>query len=763
MVSTTPGRAWRSAAASALAYLGIALAMGRDGVGMLGTRIFSDAGDPVLVAAILAWNARHLPWTQAWWNFPAFHPLPDTLAFSENLLGLSIIAAPVQWLTGNPVVTYNLMLLLSFPFCALAMYALVYRLTRTPSAAFVAGLAYGFAPYRIAHLPHLQLLAAFWMPLSLLGLHAFVESRRRRWLLLFAGGWLLQALTNGYYLVFFSLLVGLWVLWFVAAARRWRELWPIVVSAAIASVPLVPTLARYLAVHARHGFARGIDEIQFFSADVAGVFCAPIRLAAWGWLQTGCKPEGELFPGLTTVALCSIAGVLAWRAAPLAPSTKPWKPATLARRVLLIVALFYLAIAIAVWLTGGWRWDLGPVRLSAMHLEKPASIALLCVLAAGAISRRFVAALLGASPLGFYTAAALLTWLLTLGPTPTLMLTRVLHWAPYGVLMNLPGLAGLRVPSRFWMMTVLCLAVTAGLLLASVLKGRSVRVAWLVTIACAFGLLLDGWARWPLDAVPAMVPRPERLAGSIVLELPLGNPGRDVGAVFRAVTGGWRTVNGYSGFEPLYYGILRNASRNEDGSMLEAIRKATAFTVIVPKDAPRLLQIVAQQRGAIAIADGGERVEYRVPRAPDLSLGAPLTIGPITASCATDDIALMTDGDTDTRWTCGFQAENEHEITVDLGRDAPVAAVVTQLGRHADDFPRHLLVTTSRDRKTWEPAWNGDVLDPLLAATMQDPAALPLTVQFAARRARYVRLQRLDQGLAARWSIAELAVRGPNR
>src|SRR4030095_12616187 len=58
----------------------------------------NDAGDPALNTWILWWNAHAIPYTSAWWNAPNFYPAPGALAFSENLLGLSLVATPLQWL-----------------------------------------------------------------------------------------------------------------------------------------------------------------------------------------------------------------------------------------------------------------------------------------------------------------------------------------------------------------------------------------------------------------------------------------------------------------------------------------------------------------------------------------------------------------------------------------------------------------------------------------------------------------------------------------
>ena len=120
------------------------------------------------------------------------------------------------------------------------MYALVYRLTSNAAGAFVGGLVFGFAPYRVAQISHVQMLAAFWASLALVGLHAYLETGKRRGLALSGATWMLQGATNGYSLVFLSVLVGCWVLWFVVARGNWRAAWMITAATALAIPPLIP-------------------------------------------------------------------------------------------------------------------------------------------------------------------------------------------------------------------------------------------------------------------------------------------------------------------------------------------------------------------------------------------------------------------------------------------------------------------------------------------------------------------------------------------
>ena len=89
-------------------------------------------------------------------------------------------------------------------------------------------------------LAHIQVLASFWMPVAMLGLHRYYRDGRAWWLMLFAGATAMQGLTNGYYLLFFPVLVVLWVLWFTPNEGWWRKVGAVGVSGALASLVVRP-------------------------------------------------------------------------------------------------------------------------------------------------------------------------------------------------------------------------------------------------------------------------------------------------------------------------------------------------------------------------------------------------------------------------------------------------------------------------------------------------------------------------------------------
>jgi hypothetical protein len=147
------------------------------------------------------------------------------------------------------------------------------------------------------------------MPLALLAMHAWMDEGRPRWLVLFAIAWLLQALSNGYYLLFFPILIVLWLLWFGDWVRAWRRGAALVATFAVSSLLLVPSLLHYKRIHESLGLHRALEEMRTFSAHLAS-FAQPAELLAFWPTARAETQEGFLFPGGTVVVVV-LAGAIA--------------------------------------------------------------------------------------------------------------------------------------------------------------------------------------------------------------------------------------------------------------------------------------------------------------------------------------------------------------------------------------------------------------------------------------------------------------------
>ena len=306
----------------------------------LNSRIPHDGGDPFLVIWILWWNAHAMPFTEAWWNAPMMWPMAGAMTLSEHLVGLSLVATPLQLAGANPITAYNVCFLLTFALSGFFAFLLGRRLTGSTFAGICAGIAFGFAPYRASQLAHIQVLSAQWMPLALLGLHAYLSTGAKRWLVVFGIAWLIQALSNNYFLLFFPVLIVAWLAWFIDWRRAPRRGLAIVAAWAVASLPLLPVLLKYREVHETLGLTRTVAEIRDYSAVPASFLHAAPLMKFWreGPAETY---EQYLFTGVTVVLL-ALAGLV------LLVSTNTRKtPGPLATNRAPI--LFYAAATLLMW------------------------------------------------------------------------------------------------------------------------------------------------------------------------------------------------------------------------------------------------------------------------------------------------------------------------------------------------------------------------------------------------------------------------------
>jgi hypothetical protein len=523
-------------ALAALCYLLITALLFRNLLLVFPTHLFGDLGDPLLNTAIVAWNAKHLPLSADWWNFPAFAPLPGVTAFTEHLLGAYPLTAPIVWFTGNPVLAYNALQVLTLPLNGVATFVLVRELTGSGIGGFVGGLAFAFAPFVGEHASHIQMLMAFGMPLALYGLHRYLKCGGRRDLVWFGLGWLSVALSNAYMLVFFPILVALWGMWFFnrADARRWLN---VAAAAIVATSPLVPLLVGYRLRQAAYGLFRGYSEILSQSAGIQSLAGINQRAVLWvGWLPNTYY-EQSLFPGLAI-------GVLA-------------------------------AIGVAVGVISRERRSWRRVVL-------------------------------------FYLFAAFVMWTFTLGPEVRWFGVAVPpRYGPYWLLLQMPGLQSIRVPSRAWLPATLCLAVLAGFGATWLATRR--RTLWVIAPLVLL-IVAEGWFVGPTMEVPGALPLfiP---ANAQVLDLPISVGYGNADAQYLAVLGHYRVVNGYSGYAPSHFGALRNAlADHRVEAFLPFRRRADLYVVARPDLEPQFITWLESLPDPQRLIDFGRWKLYRLPR-----------------------------------------------------------------------------------------------------------------------------------------------------
>jgi hypothetical protein len=704
-----PGAGRSSAWLAAAGYLAVALACSWPLARQAATHMTgSPFGDPLLNAWILGWDAERLRHgLHGVWQAPQFYPAPDTLAWSEHLLGVAIVVAPLHWLTSNIVLVYNVAWLGSTVLAGVGMYLLALELTGRRDAAWLAGLLFACLPYRVAQAGHLQILVAGWMPLALLGLHRFLRSGSRRALAGFVAAYLLTALSNGYFLFFLAVPVAIVAGWHLVDRVRRRDR-PAHLAASLGAAGLVlaaalaPVAAAYLRVRDTQGLTRTRSDVLSYSATPASYGAASTSLRFWGGRLPEGRAERQLFPGLTLAGLALIGLSIGWRRTDVR---------------------LYAAIAAAAFaLSLGPEPDLGVVRASSgpydwlswlpgvSGLRVPARLAMIVYLALAALAAVGAAALLTRRS---GRAAGSLVALLSLGI----------------VVEGLPALQTTAV--------------------APVLEQRRAPYAW-----------LRGQPRGPMLELPVGGTRESvlYLAGTLVHGNPIVNGYSGYGSSLEDFFGGPPSL------EPEHAGELLRAAR------AVGVRYLLVHASLYPdrEFAAGLLRALRERAEHVeAVHTEGTTsalVLRPLARPPSAPLDPMLALDRCHAEVShyPEAAGRAVDGSVETRWLSQATQRGGEWVVV----RCPDTRVLTQVRlvsarRSYSNYPRALRIERSLDGVAFETAWEGGVVAELAEALAgpDRPAAVRLDLPPGPFRAVRV----TQTGSASRgsfWAVDELELRG---
>ncbi len=513
--------------------------------------------DPRLFSWVLLTMFRNLVTDPALlFHGNALYPIGSSLALAEPLVVPALMAGPVFVLTQNPVLAYNLTLILFWALSGWAMYAVAFWLTRQHSAAFVAGVIFAFAPYRMDHYREFQMEMAFGIPLALYALVRFLETQRMRYLVALLVVFGLQAASVWYYAIISSL--GLSIVALQVTALRWtgfrlRALGAAGLGLLGLALVLYPVAAPYFRMRQELDYRRDLDDAVRRSADVLSYVEAR---ANWLYRSFTVERDWEASLFLGVAGLLLVAPGLLWlrRGPGAAARTRAERWLAVGIWLLLGLSLFALLVR-------------GRVYVGFFRIVLPftaCGVALLLAMFArhasegwrrwhaGVVDRRlsdrdWVTILLGLAGFAFF---------LSLGPIVALggraLGSGLYAWLwPYLILLH-----AIRGPTRIGVLFLFSGALLAALGVTRLRAGWPARRYRGLMALLGVGLLLEyAWMPLPYETVPPFArpvdqvlradPRP-----AAVLEWPTNVPETDADAMFRSLSHGKYVVNGFSGFVP---------------------------------------------------------------------------------------------------------------------------------------------------------------------------------------------------------------------
>ncbi|RKN45386.1 hypothetical protein [Micromonospora endolithica] len=298
------------------------------------TTVPGDIGDPTLQTWQVAWAGHALlDNPSGLWHSNTFFPETYTYAYSDTLLGY----APLGMLGSGfeaALIRYNVLYVLLHALAFVGAYALVRQLGAGRLGGAVAGIAWAFAPWRLAHAGHLNILSSGGIALCLAMLarghgwslrHGYRPERRRP-------GWALAGWCVAAWQVSLGFAIGLPLVYFLLAAvvvgaggygwAWWRRrerppfgrrllLADLAGGAVFGGVTLLLGLVYLKVVDLNPQAERPLAWTESFSPPLIGFVTAPADSWLWGERHAGAReqlswpPEMALLPGLTLMVLAA--------------------------------------------------------------------------------------------------------------------------------------------------------------------------------------------------------------------------------------------------------------------------------------------------------------------------------------------------------------------------------------------------------------------------------------------------------------------------
>lgn len=297
-------------------FVPLALAITAPLVTCLGTCL-GEAPDSIFTVWGFAWMARSLFGPGNLYDGNLFHPYSSTLALSEPSLSNGFLAAPLIAATRDPIVGYNVILILQYVAAAFGAYLVVWDTLGRRLPAIFAGVLFAISSFLVHNAYNLQSFTVVCVPYLVVVAQRFLKTPSYRSAALLWSIFLVLAVTS----VYFTMYGGLALLCFFAVVLVCKEQrlgLQHLKRLALVAPPFLVALGfayyPYWIWSRQHHQTRSLADVELYRAKLENYgFVAPTNLVHrtlhW-WSTTGTNTSAA-FPGIiaSLLALLAVVGV----------------------------------------------------------------------------------------------------------------------------------------------------------------------------------------------------------------------------------------------------------------------------------------------------------------------------------------------------------------------------------------------------------------------------------------------------------------------
>jgi len=275
----------------------------------IATNVFR--GIPNIYSWMALWNCRVLDTFNfaSYWTSNAMFPYSNALAFSESMMGFTPFIYPIWKITGNPVLTINLLSLLFLWLSSTITYYVLRAFNFERFAAIAGSLMFAFYPWvlKLSSLGRFHMQGVIWMPIIVYANYKFWQSGKKKYLIIIFAFFLWTFLFSLYYGIFFTIFIGIWnFLWFFYEKEAFTTKkilsWALIVF--LVWLVMLPVFLVYHQVSSGMGVERSLENQVQYTGNVWSWITVPDENWLWGkairFLPRGSRNgiiENFIFPG----------------------------------------------------------------------------------------------------------------------------------------------------------------------------------------------------------------------------------------------------------------------------------------------------------------------------------------------------------------------------------------------------------------------------------------------------------------------------------
>jgi hypothetical protein len=533
--------------------------------------------DGILDTWILAWGAHQVIANPLnFFNANIFYPHKRSLAYSDHLVGIGIFIWPVIWVSGNPILGYNVAQMAVFFFSALGMYLLMIYLTKNKLASFIAAVIFAYCPYRFDTTTYLNICSIQWLPFILLYFFRLFKRNSYKDLAALSFFFLVQFLTSMYLALILSITICVTLIYqlinqkeriTISLAKK------IVIFILISTAVIYPFAYPYFQLDKERPLKRDILQLSTWpgSADVMDYFSAP-KLNKVFYTKYLAPHRGlawiSLFPGFTAIILCIIAFFVYRKEFLIQSSFEHSKNKRMLAKVMNLFFIIGFAALIfsfifSYFFTSHAMPGHGTTLLTILIYTFIGIWSMKLIIKKFAL-RSFNQEGAG-SYIDFFSFLLFIFFILSLGPNIRLN-GRYLGRGLYFLLIKMSSVfAGIRQIGHFGLIVIMSISIIAGFAAAFMLK--KIDSTWKRWILFFFliGVLLFEYRVDAGQHFRKIQRRPPEIYNWLarqpgdftILELPIGDRGDDLDRMYWSTFHWKKMVNGTSSYFPREYWLLQ--------------------------------------------------------------------------------------------------------------------------------------------------------------------------------------------------------------